>query len=83
MQCNIDDLFFLLNAGKQDFKSAVIRSPDSDIYFIMLYYAHDINFTVYHDMGFEKHRIIIDVSAVAYSLGKEYCDALLKFCFHW
>ena len=70
-------------AAKQGFKSAVIRSPDSDIFFIMLYYAHDINLTVYHEMGFGKHRKLIVVSAVACSLGKEYCDALLEYGFHW
>ena len=46
-------IMYLHYVAKQGFKSAVVRSPDSDI-FIMLYY----------------------VSAVACSLGKEYCDAL-------
>ena len=45
----------------------------------MLYYAHDINLTVYHDIGFGKYRKLIDVSAVACSLRKEYFDALLGF----
>ena len=46
-------------------------------FFIMLYFAHTINLTVYHDIGVGKHRKLINVSAVACSLGKEYCDALL------
>ena len=72
-------IMYLHYAAKQGFKSAVVRSPDSDIFFIMLYYAHDMNLTVYHDMGFGKHRKVIEVSAVACSLGKEYCDDLLGF----
>ena len=74
-------IMYLHYTAKQGFQSAVIRSPDSDIYFIMLYYAHDINLTVYHDMGFGKHRKLIDVSAVACSLRKGYCDALWGFIF--
>ena len=61
-------VIYLYYAAKQGFKSAVIRNSDSDIFFIMLYYAHDINLSVYHDMGFGKHRKLIDVSAVACSL---------------
>ena len=47
-------IMYLHYAAKQGFKSAVVRSPDSNIFFIMLYYAHDINLTVYHEMGFWK-----------------------------
>ena len=77
-------IMYLHYVAKQGFKSAVIHSPGSDIFLIILYYVHDINLTVYHDMGFGKHRKLIDVSAVACSLVKEYCDALFGIlCFHW
>ena len=72
-------IIYLEYAVKQGFKTAVVRSPDTDIFFILLYYAHKINLTVYLDTGFGKHRKLINVSAIASSFGNEYCDALLGF----
>ena len=70
-------IIYLQYAAKQGFKSAVVRSPDTDIFFIILYYAHMINLTVYLDTGFGKHRKLIDVSAIACSFGEDYCNSLL------
>ena len=46
-------IIYLQYAAKQGFKSAVVRSPETDIFFIILYYAHTINLTVYLDTGLE------------------------------
>ena len=70
---------YLEYAAKSGFKSAVVCSPDTDIFFILLYYAHKIKLIVYMDTGVGKHRKLVDVSAVASSFGKDYCDALLGF----
>ena len=42
-------------------------------------YAHTINITIYLDTGVGEHRRIVDVYAIAKSVGRGYCDALLWF----
>ena len=68
-----------VNAGLQ---STIGRTPVTDIFFLM-HYAHIINMAIYLDTGVGKHRKIVDVSAITNSLGRDYCDALLFYCFHW
>ena len=61
------------------FKSAVVRSPDTDIFFILLHHSHKINITIYIDIGTGKNRRLIDVTKFGESLGMEYCSTLLGF----
>ena len=35
----------------QGFKSVVVRTPDTDIFFILLFHAHDPEITIYVDIG--------------------------------
>ena len=46
---------YLHYVEKLGFKSAVVRSPDSDIFFILLLHAHEISITIYFDTGMGKH----------------------------
>ena len=64
-------------ASKNGYKDAVVRSPDSDIFFILLYHAHNIDLTIYLDTGSGKHRRVINVTEQAQLLGEPYCAALL------
>lgn len=59
------------------FKSALVRTPDTDIFFILLHYAHSIPITIYLDTGSGKHRQIINVSELSESKGANYCTTLL------
>ena len=59
------------------YKSAVVRTPDTDIFVILLYHAHAITLTIYLDTGSGKHHRLVNVSDLAESLGKSYCAALL------
>ena len=70
-------VLYLNHAARAGFKSAVVRTPDTDIFFVLLHYAHTIKLNIYVDCGVGKNRQLIDVSALALSLGKEYCEALL------
>ena len=44
-------ILYLKYAVKRGFKSAVVRSPDTDILVILLHYAHAINIKIYLDSG--------------------------------
>ena len=39
-------ILYLQHAEKEGYQSAVVRSPDSDIFFILLYYAHQLQITL-------------------------------------
>ena len=66
------------NAVKTGFNYDVVRTPDTDIFFIIMHYAHTIKLTIYLDTGMDKHRKFVDVFVIAKSLGRDYCDALLR-----
>ena len=72
-------VLYLHHAAALGYKNAVVRTPDTDIFVILLYHAHSINLTVYLDTGSGKQRQLINVSEVAESLGDEYCATLLGF----
>ena len=72
-------VIYLHYAEKLEFKSAVVRSPDSDIFFILLLHAHEISITIYFDTGMGKYRRLINISELADELGKDWCSTLLGF----
>ena len=72
-------MLYLNYAYKSGFSSAVVKSPDTDIFFILLYHSHFINLTVYLDTGTGKHRRIINVTELGKTLKIDYCNALLGF----
>ena len=49
-------VLYLRYAVKLGYKSAVVRTPDSDILFILLHFAHAISLTIFLDVGTGKHR---------------------------
>ena len=55
-----------------EFKSGVVRTPDADIFLVLLFYADTINLTIYLDTGFGKHlKKRVNISTIASSVGKE------------
>ena len=72
-------VLYLNHAVTLGFKSAVVKSPDTDIFFILLHHAHNINLTVYMDTGTGKHQKLINLTEFGKPLGKDYCSALLGF----
>ena len=72
-------ILYLHHAENLGFKSAVVRTPDSDIFFILLLHAHDLAITIYLDTGTGKHRRLINISELADELGKDWCATLLGF----
>ena len=70
-------VLYLRYIAKKGFKSAVVRSPDTDIFFILLHQANAIPLTIFLDIGSGKHRQLINLSEFAESKGDEYCSTLL------
>lgn len=61
-----------------NYSSIRIRSPDTDVFMLLLRYAHDIKKSVLFDTGSGNHRRVIDVSSIANELGPDFCHALLN-----
>ena len=59
------------------FKDAVLHTPDTNIFVILLHHAHEINLTVHLDTGSGKRRQLINITELANAYGKNYCAALL------
>ena len=70
-------MLYLKYATKLGYKSAVARTPDPDIFFILLHHAQSIALTVFLDIGTGKHRQLVNVSKAAESLGVNYGNMLL------
>ena len=70
-------VLYLNYAVKLGYKSAVVRTPNSDIFFILLHYAHSIPLTIYLDTGSGKHRQIVNVSELSESKGADYYTTML------
>ena len=70
-------VLYLHYAVKKGYKSAIIRTPDTDVFFILLYHAHTITLTIFLDIGSGKHRKLINLTEFAKSKGAEYCSTLL------
>ena len=73
-------VLYLHHAATLGYKDAVARTPNTDIFVILLYHAHKIKLTVYLDTGSGKHGQLISISELAESLGEDYCGTLLRFC---
>ena len=70
-------VLYLQYAAGLGYKSAIVRTPDTEIFMILLHHAHSIPLTIFLDTGTGKHRQIINVSEVAESLGNDYCTTIL------
>ena len=70
-------VLYLSYAVKLGYKSAVVRTPDSDIFFILLHYADSIPLTIYLDTGSRKHCQIVNISELSESKGADYCSTML------
>ena len=57
-----------------------MRSPDSDLFFILLHYVLDLQpLEILLDTGMGYHRRLINISELASGFGQEFCTVLLAF----
>ena len=66
-------MLYLKYAAKLGYKSAVVRTPDTDIFVILLFHAMTIGLTIFLDNGSGKRRQIVNVSQMAESMGADKC----------
>ena len=64
-------------AQNHGYQRVVIRSPDSDIFHILLYYAHSIDIPIIFDTGTGARRKLWNITEIAQDLGEDYCETLL------
>ena len=64
-------MLYLKYAAKLGYKSAVVRTPDTDIFVILLFHAKTIGLTIFLAIGTGKHRQIVNVSQMAESMGAD------------
>ena len=73
-------ILYLFYAKDNGFKYSVVSSPDSDIFFLVLYYSHQLKpLTVLLDTESGDKRRLINMSDLAEDFGESYCEALLGF----
>ena len=69
-------VLYVKYAVQLGYKSAMVTTPDSDIFFILLHHAHSLPINIYLDTGSGKHLHIVNVSELAECKGPEYCTTL-------
>ena len=76
-------ILYCLHAKEQGYKAAVVRSPDSDICFILLHYAEQLKpLVTYFETGKKGNRRLINITELAGDLTPRYCEALIGlYCF--
>ena len=69
-------VLYFFYASDEEYSYVGVKSPDSDIFFILLYYASNI--TLLFDTGSRSKRRLLNISQLAYDFTPLYCDALLS-----
>ena len=70
-------VIYLHHAAQQGYPSAVVRSPDTDVFFFLLHHAASVNLTVYGDIGVGPKRKLYNISELAAASGPDLCTSLL------
>lgn len=70
-------VLYLLYASQLGHKVAVMRTPDTDIFFIPLHHTQSVPLTTYVDIRTRKHRRILNVSELTECKGADYCTTIL------
>ena len=72
-------VIYIKYAEDQGFKSVVVCMPDTDVFFILLFHVHDLEITIYVDIGTRKKQRLVKVSELASTLSFNYI-AILIYC---
>lgn len=70
-------VLYLQYAVSSGFKDVVVRTPDTDIFVILLHYASTLKINIHLDTGTGKNRRLIDITSLAKSLGSDHATAIL------
>ena len=70
-------ILYVKYAQTKGFQSTIVRSPDTDIFFILLHHCNDLDITIYGDIGKGRQRRVINITELGRSLGRQWCEILL------
>ena len=70
-------VLYSIYAVDNGFQEVCVRSPDSDIFFILLHFASTIRATLLFDTGAGNNRRILDITKIADDFTERRCTALL------
>ena len=75
------DTHLLLHAKNalSSYQAVTIRSPDTDVFILMLGHKSPIDALLYFDTGFSNQRRIFDVNNVYRLVRAQFCKALIGF----
>ena len=72
-------ILYIAYAQRNEYKYIRVKSPDSDIFFILLNYANYFkNITILFDTSTGNKKRLISISELAQSLTPLYCSALIS-----
>ena len=67
-------VLYIQYAQDQGYDKVVVKCQDSDVYFILLYYAHTFTIPILLERSDGQ---MINISDTAQELGNDYCNSLL------
>ena len=63
-------------AHNQGYEHVRVRSPDTDIFFILLHHAKTLPCTIYFDTGTANNKRLVNITELVANYTQEYCTAL-------
>lgn len=63
-------ILYINHAHQQGYETVVVRSPDSDVFFILLYYAYTFQVTILFDTSSGNKRRLLNISEITGELGE-------------
>ena len=74
------DTRMMLHASHaSQFENVVIKSPDTDVFVLLVHFSLSFTFSPFFVTGVKEHVRIININAIAQSLGEDKCKALIGF----
>ncbi|KAG1653091.1 hypothetical protein GQR58_025810 [Nymphon striatum] len=70
-------ILYSFYAEENGFQEVCVRSPDSDIFFILLHFVRSIRANIFFDTGNGNNRRLLDITKLANNFTKKRCTALL------
>lgn len=67
------------NHASSDHQTITIRSPDTDVFLLMLHHRTELSRSLIFDTGFGNNRKLIDIGEIYDQLGSQICKALAGF----
>ena len=70
-------VFYAMYAASKGYQYVRVKTPDSDIFWILLYHASAINTILLYDTGYGNKKRLINISRLSNHYSRNVCNALL------